>query len=108
MGTIKFVVKLCPKEYISFNVFYNIKTWACGVFFFVGFEGNSVCFSSLSILIVDSQYGRPCSKVSLSTNENTGFVLDRDQRSKEFILAAKFLTSRFLIMDVVARTFKQL
>ena len=36
------------------------------------------------------------------------YVLPKDHRKGEFMIAAKFLTSRFLQMEVVARTFKQL
>ena len=43
-----------------------------------------------------------------SEMEVTGFVLQSDQRSREVILAATFLTSRFLSMEVVVRTFKQI
>lgn len=35
------------------------------------------------------------STFSLSERETTGFVLQRDQRSGEFLLAAHFLTPRF-------------
>lgn len=46
--------------------------------------------------------------LKLSEMEDTGFVLQSDQRSREVILAATFLTSRFLSMEVVVRTFKQI
>ncbi|KAK9993551.1 hypothetical protein SO802_023254 [Lithocarpus litseifolius] len=46
--------------------------------------------------------------LSLSEKEKTGFVLPRDQQTREFMLAARFLTPRFLNMEIVARTFKQL
>ena len=48
------------------------------------------------------------STFSLSERETTGFVLQRDQRSRKFLLAAHFLTPRFLNMEAMARTFKQL
>ena len=44
----------------------------------------------------------------LSERETTGYVLQCDQRSGEFLLAAQFLTPRFLNMEAMARTFKQL
>ena len=44
--------------------------------------------------------------LSLPKRENTGLVLQNDQRTGEFILAAKFLTTRFLNMEVMAQTFK--
>ena len=46
--------------------------------------------------------------MSLSKKEQIDFILLEDHRKGEFIIAAKFLTSRFLQMEVVARTFKQL
>ena len=46
--------------------------------------------------------------LSLSKKEQTGFILLEDHRKGEFFIATKFLTSRFLKMEVVARTFKQL
>jgi len=48
------------------------------------------------------------STFSLSERETTGFVLQRDQRSGEFLLAAHFLTPRFFNMEAIVRTFKQL
>ena len=39
--------------------------------------------------------------------QEKGFTLSKDQRSQEFILAATFLTPRFLNTEVVARTFRQ-
>ena len=46
--------------------------------------------------------------LNLSKMEDTGFVLQSDQRSREIIIAAMFLSSRFLSMEVMARTFKQI
>lgn len=37
----------------------------------------------------------------------SGFVLPKIQRKNEFMIAAKFLTTRVLNMDAVGRTFKQ-
>ena len=48
------------------------------------------------------------SNFSLSEREKTGFVLNKDQQTGEFIIAVQFLTPRFLNMEVMARTFKQL
>ena len=47
-------------------------------------------------------------KFSLSDTENIGFVLQKDQRSGEFIIAAQFLTPHFLNMEILVGTFKQL
>ena len=44
----------------------------------------------------------------LSEKEQTSFIMPEDHRKGEFVIAAKFLTSRFLQMEVVARTFTQL
>ena len=46
--------------------------------------------------------------MSLSEKEQIEFILPEDHRKGEFIITAKFLTSRFLQMEAVARTFKQL
>ena len=46
--------------------------------------------------------------MSLSNNERLDFILPEDHRKGEFVIAAKFLTSHFLQMEAVARTFKQL
>ncbi|XP_065619559.1 uncharacterized protein LOC136063304 [Quercus suber] len=46
--------------------------------------------------------------LSLSEKEKTNFVLQRDQQTGEFMMAAQFLTPRFLNMEIMARTFKQL
>ena len=46
--------------------------------------------------------------MSLSEKGQIEFILPEDYRKGEFIIAAKFITSRFLQMEVVARTFKQL
>ena len=48
------------------------------------------------------------SKFLLLEKENSGFALPRTQNSRAFVVAAKFLTSRFLVMEAVVRTFKQL
>ena len=46
--------------------------------------------------------------LSLLEKEKTGFILQKDQQTGEFMLAAQFLTPRFLNMEIMARTFKQL
>ena len=43
--------------------------------------------------------------LSLSEKEKTGFILQRDQQTGEFM---QFLTPCFLNMEIMARTFKQL
>lgn len=49
-----------------------------------------------------------CQNLSLSKREQTDYILPLDQRIGEFILAAKDFTTRFLNMDVVAWTLKQI
>ena len=67
-----------------------------------------VCFSlQLSVWIM-VDLTRIWGNLNLSEMEDTGFVLQSDQRSREIILAAAFLSSRFLSMEVMARTFKQI
>ena len=46
--------------------------------------------------------------LTLSEKEQVDYILPEDHRKGEFMIAAKFLTSRFLQMEVVMRTFKQL
>lgn len=46
--------------------------------------------------------------LSLSDKEDTGFVLPKVHESRDFIIAAKFLTSHYLLMEAVVRTLKQL
>ena len=46
--------------------------------------------------------------LSLLEKEQTSFILPKDHRKGEFVIAAKFLTSCFLQMKAVARNFKQL
>lgn len=48
------------------------------------------------------------SNMSLSEKEQIEFIIPEDHRKGEFTIAAKFLTSCFLQMEAVARTFKQL
>ena len=43
-----------------------------------------------------------------SEKESSGFSLQKVQRSREFMVAAKFLTSRFLNREAGARTFRQI
>ena len=45
---------------------------------------------------------------SLSEKEKANYTILKEQRFEEFILAAEFLTPRFLNMESMARTFKQL
>lgn len=47
-------------------------------------------------------------KTISSKKEDSGFVLPKARKENEFIIAAKFLTTRVLNMEAVGRTFKQL
>lgn len=49
-----------------------------------------------------------CNNLSPSKKENTGFVLPKVHKSRKFIIAEKFLTSCYLVMEAVVCTFKQL
>ena len=40
--------------------------------------------------------------LSLSEKKQNGFILPKDHRKGEFVIAAKFFTSRFLQMEAVA------
>ena len=44
--------------------------------------------------------------LSLSEKEQKGFIMRTDHQTGEYMLAAYFLTPRFLLMDAMARTFK--
>ena len=54
------------------------------------------------------QLTRSWNNLSLSEKERTGFILLENHRRGEFLIAAKFFTTRFLQMEAVARIFKQL
>lgn len=51
---------------------------------------------------------RSWNNLSLSEKERNGFILPKDRRRGEFLIAAKFFTTRFLQMEGVAQTFRQL
>ena len=48
------------------------------------------------------------SNLTLYEKEDTSFTLPRVQQLKEYIIAATFLISRYLVMKVVIRTLKHL
>ena len=79
-----------------------------GVFFFHG-ERETDCTVSCSFFGYSSmeELTKTWGNLSLSEKESTSIILpDTQQCFLEFILAAKFMTSRALNMDTVARTFK--
>ena len=45
------------------------------------------------------------SELSLSDREHAGFVLPKIHKSGEYIIAVKFLTSHYLIMEAEIRMF---
>ena len=47
------------------------------------------------------------SELSLSNREHAGFVLPKIHKSGDYIIEAKFFTSRYLIIEAVVRTFQQ-
>ena len=65
---------------------------------FCGVTGNTLVLGMEDIT-------RTWSKLSLSNREGKNVVLRFKKHSQEFVLAAKFLTKRFLKIDAVARTF---
>lgn len=66
-----------------------------------------VFLSSLSIFFMED-LSRSWCKLSLSNGEDSGFVLPKSWRFNEFIIAAKYFTTRALNMDAIGRIFKQL
>ena len=46
--------------------------------------------------------------LTLSEKEQVDYILPEDHKKGEFMIAAKFLTSHFLQMEAMTRTFKQL
>ena len=82
--------------------------FSCGVW------GNSIFDTFLRIGVsncfglVMEQLTESWNNMSLSEKEQIEFILPEDYRRGEFTIAAKFLASRFLQMEAVARTFKQL
>ena len=96
---------------ISRLVGYSV-LWGLGntIFFFL-FSNLCSSFSSVFFSIIFSlmeDLTKNWSKFSLSKKENTGFALLQTQKSKVFVVAAKFLPSRFLVVEALVRTFKQL
>ena len=67
------------------------------------------CVTSLSFssLLTMKDQTKNWAELSLSDREHTSFVLPKIHKSREHIIAAKFLTSRYLVMEVVICTFQQ-
>ena len=76
---------------------------------FSGVLGNNFLSFFFSNLLLDMEdLAAIWDNFSLSEKEKSGYTMRADHRTGEYMLAAKFLTPRFLIMEAVARTFKQL
>ena len=103
-----FVVKFCPQR-VSSILFELV------VIFFCGVREIVLIFSPLKLGILTKHYQATMEQLtwswnnlSLSEKEQTGFILLEDHRKGEFLIATKFFTTRFLQMEAVARTFRQL
>jgi len=68
---------------------------------------HSVTFVSFSSLLTMEDLTKNWLELSLSDREHIGFVLPKIHKSGEYIIAAKFLSSRYLVMEAVIRTFQQ-
>ena len=68
---------------------------------------HSVTSLSFSSLLTMEDLTKNWFRLSLSDREHTGFVLPKIHKSGEYIITAKFLTSRYLVMEAVIRTFQQ-
>ena len=79
---------------------------ASGSFVFSGLVGNTFFLFSLKYSM--EELANQWTTFSLLEKETVGFTLSKEQRSGLFLLAAHFLTSRFLNMESMTRTFKQL
>ena len=60
---------------------------------------RSVNFSFFSSLLTMEDLTKNWSELSLSDREHAGFVLPKIHKSGEYIIAVKFLTSHYLIME---------
>ena len=79
------------------------------MFFFLGYWETIFFSFFFSNLLLDMEdLAAIWDNFSLFEKEKFGYTMRADHRTREYMLAAKFLTPCFLIMEVVARTFKQL
>ena len=74
-------------------------SWGCVETLFLG---------PFPVLILMEELANQLTNFSLSKKETIGFTLSKEQRFGEYLLATQFLTPRFLNMEAMARTFKQL
>ena len=99
----------CPLRYSSLET--PRVTLKLVVFFLRGVRETvlSIFYSILSLLLLSmDDLAANWNNLSLSDKEQKGFIMRTDHQTGEYMLAAFFLTPRFLLMDAVARTFKQL
>ena len=71
------------------------------------FSSTQCYFSFFSSLLTMEDLTKNLSELSLSDREHAGFVLPKIHKSGEYIIVAKFLTSCYLIVEAVVRTFQQ-
>ena len=68
---------------------------------------HSVTSLSFSSLLTMEDLTKNWSELSLSNREHAGFFLPKIHKSGDYIIAEKFFTSRYLIIEAVVRTFQQ-
>ena len=87
-----------------------------GLFFVQGFGKHFYSFITLLCIVTSLSFSslltmedltNNWSELSLSNREHTGFVLPKIHKSGEYIIAAKLLTLRYLVMEAVVHTFQQ-
>ena len=66
---------------------------------------RSVSSLSFSSLLTMEDLTKNWFELSLSDREHIDFVLPKIHKSREYIIATMFLTSRYLVMEAVVRTF---
>ena len=82
--------------------------WASGILVLLGLWGDTLFLGPFPVLILMEELANQLTNFSLSEKETIGFTLFKEQRFSEYLLATQFLTPRFLNMEVMAWTFKQL
>ena len=91
-----------------FSVGNKCTFWASGILVLSGLWGDTLFLGPFLILNLMEELANQLTNFSLSEKETVGFTLSKEQRSNEYLLVAQFLTRRFLNMEAMARTFKQL
>ena len=104
-------VKVCWSllwEESLFSIGNKCTFWASGILILSGLWGDTLFLGPFLILNLMEELANQLTNFSLSEKETVGFTLSKEQRSNEYLLVAQFLTPRFLNMEAMARTFKQL